>query len=125
MTITHTIKTYNWKESKQDYTIFQKWHQNMIDYLKKQSEYKFRTVTAFNKTIELKKDLTAIVSKADDLICFDNEYLDIHCFGNNVLEARKEFLEMFIADKEQYYDCDENELSESGKIQRNRIATYL
>ena len=54
----------------------------------------------------------------------DNDYLDIHCFGKNKNELYEDFYETVITLKEEYLDCDENELSSSGIILRKKLEEY-
>lgn len=101
------------------------WNLFVKKFFKKDSEFSFRTIYAFGNKVSLKRELKAQLSQRDGYYYLDNEYLDIHCIGDSENEVKQEFFEMFLADKENYYDCDENELSLSGLEQRHRIARFL
>lgn len=58
-------------------------------------------------------------------IYLDNDYLDIHCYGKNKDELNEDFYETLITLKEEYLDCDANELSSSGITLRNKLKEYF
>lgn len=55
----------------------------------------------------------------------DNDYLDIHCYSENKDELNDDFYETLITLKEEYLDCDVDELSSSGITLRNKMKEYF
>ncbi len=64
------------------------------------------------------------LSKDKYRMYLDNDYLDIHCSGETKDELYEDFYETAVTLKEEYLDCDVNELSSSGIVLRNKLKEY-
>ena len=111
------VKTSSIKQSE--------WYRKTIEYIDRKSEYSFNVISAFGKTFKLKKPLIAKLSKVHNYYFLDNDYLNIHCAALSDSEVKKELFEMFVSDYEEYIECDETELSQSGIEYRKKLAEYI
>lgn len=114
----NTVNTYEDNSREIFQNFLQRFH-------KKNKQYVFSQINAFDKTIQLKKTLPANLSVNDGYYYLDNDYLGIHSIGESELEAKIDFFEILSIYKEQYVDCNKDDLSQSALELRKKLSKYL